>query len=105
MYDLYDRKNLEDEENFTKLELKEAMDEPIQLHYATHIKPWNNLSCTKSEILLEYLLKTNFVRKYLEEFHRPKKITEKIKNIFSISFKYGKNRRFRFSLEKIRSLQ
>ena len=79
MYDKYHLDDLQDEENFSKKELKEAYENPIQLHYATHIKPWNDRSCTKSEIWFKYLIKTNF------------KIDFIIKKLKSILFFKGDN--------------
>lgn len=37
-----------------------AMQKPIQIHYATIIKPWNTPSCAKAHIWYTYLLKTPF---------------------------------------------
>lgn len=52
---------------FSKKELKHAMNNPIQLHYATKIKPWKNVDCTKSEIWFEYIVKTPFLQEYLKQ--------------------------------------
>ena len=47
-------------------EIKHAMKNPIQLHYASTEKPWKYVDCVKSEIWFEYIVKTEFLREYLE---------------------------------------
>lgn len=47
-------------------EIKDAMANPIQLHYATSVKPWKNVECTKSEEWFKYLVKTPFLAEYLQ---------------------------------------
>lgn len=49
---------------YTYREIKEAMDQPIQLHYATKVKPWNTPDSTKAEIWFDYLKKTEFYEDY-----------------------------------------
>lgn len=60
------------DETYSYEEIKDAMEHPIQLHYATSIKPWKNVDCTKSEEWFQYIVKTPFLREYLESL--PKKI-------------------------------
>ena len=50
---------------YSREELKEAMLNPVQLHYATSIKPWKNVDCTKSEEWFKYIVKTPFLKEYL----------------------------------------
>lgn len=50
---------------YTYREMKDAMEHPIQLHYATKTKPWNTPDSTKAEIWFEYLKKTEFYEDYL----------------------------------------
>lgn len=59
---------------YTYREMKDAMEHPIQLHYATKTKPWNTPDSTKAEIWYEYLKKTEFYEDYLN-----KKASEKQK--------------------------
>lgn len=67
MWDYYKTKeDMESDENYSYKEINEAMSAPVQLHYATSIKPWKNVDCTKSEIWFQYLVKTPFLREYLE---------------------------------------
>jgi lipopolysaccharide biosynthesis glycosyltransferase len=47
------------DETFSALELKEAMENPIQLHYAGYKKPWKE-DCTKAEEWFSYVMKTPF---------------------------------------------
>jgi len=51
---------------YTETELQGAMDHPIQLHYATSVKPWKNVECTKSEEWFKYLVKTPFLQEFLQ---------------------------------------
>lgn len=72
--------------HYTKKEIDDAMNNTVQLHYATSRKPWKNVDCTKSEIWFEYLLKTNFVSEYFESLPNkiviPEERIEKIKKGF-----------------------
>ena len=45
---------------YTYVEMNDAMEKPVQLHYATKTKPWNTPSSTKAEIWYDYLKKTGF---------------------------------------------
>ena len=68
MWDYY--KTDEDKEtdiNYSKKEIDEAMEHPVQLHYATGIKPWKNPDCTLSEIWYRYLFKTPFAQEFLNQ--------------------------------------
>lgn len=66
-YDMF--KTKEDYNNalgHTKEEVDFALNNPIQLHYAGMEKPWNCPGCLKSEIWFNYLVKTPFLREYLD---------------------------------------
>lgn len=52
---------------------KYALENPLQLHYATPIKPWKYTDCTKSEIWFEYFNKSVFSEKYLNTIKKNKK--------------------------------
>ena len=56
--------------NYSYDEICEAMNNPIQLHYATGIKPWKNINCTKSEEWFTYLVKTPFLKEFLDSLGR-----------------------------------
>lgn len=58
--------------NYSEKELRDSIAHPIQLHYATSIKPWKNVDCTKSEEWFKYITKTPFLDRYLKEL--PNKI-------------------------------
>ena len=61
MYDLYkEEADFSKDLIYTKDEIRKAIQEPIQVHYASCVKPWNTPTCTKSEIWFSYLLKTPF---------------------------------------------
>ncbi len=67
MWDYY--KTDEDKEtdvNYSKEEIEEAMEHPVQLHYATGIKPWKNPDCTLSEVWYKYIMKTPFAQEFLD---------------------------------------
>ncbi|MDD5865104.1 MAG: glycosyltransferase family 8 protein [bacterium] len=51
---------------YSKNELKSAMKNPIQLHYASTEKPWKYVDTIKSEEWFKYIVKTPFLREYLE---------------------------------------
>ncbi len=80
MWDFYD---LEEEhyhdENYKDKEIKDAMSHPIQLHYATSIKPWKNINCTKSEEWFKYITKTPFLEEYLEQLAKQANINSENK--------------------------
>lgn len=58
------------DENYSYEQICEAMDNTIQLHYATSIKPWKNVNCTKSEEWFKYLAKTPFLAEFLDNLGR-----------------------------------
>lgn len=53
-------------EVYSKSELDDARNAPIQLHYIGHKKPWNYPSEPKSDIWYRYLCKTPFLNLYLQ---------------------------------------
>lgn len=70
LYDLYQNESdFDDDLIYTKEELEDAMKNPVQLHFATNIKPWNNPTIKKSEIWYEYLLKTPFWAKVMNDIY------------------------------------
>lgn len=67
MWDLYKKdEDFNSDINYTRQELKEAMNNPVQLHYATSVKPWKNVDSTKSEEWFKYIVKTPFLTEYLQ---------------------------------------
>lgn len=68
MWDYYLTDNdMKTDKNYTKKEIMEAMNNTVQLHYATSTKPWKNPDCTKSEIWYMYLCKTPFLKEFLDK--------------------------------------
>ena len=55
---------------YSAAELREGMENPVQLHYATHVKPWKNTGCTKSEEWFKVLVKTPFLKDYLMQMEQ-----------------------------------
>jgi lipopolysaccharide biosynthesis glycosyltransferase len=61
LYDLYKTDHdFDNDLSYSSDEIKFALNNPIQLHYATNNKPWKNRDVLKSEIWFEYLAKTPF---------------------------------------------
>lgn len=99
MWDYY--KNEQDKEtdsNYSKKEIEEAMKNPIQLHYATSIKPWKNVDCTKSDIWFKYIVKTPFLKDYLTDLPNKIVLPQKEKKNFKtrIEFFFDKHDNIRF---------
>ncbi len=66
-YDLFRyEENYDSDPHYSAKEIKDAMAAPIQLHFATQFKPWREPGIVKSEIWLEYLLKTPFVKDWCQ---------------------------------------
>lgn len=53
-------------EVYSKDELDNARDNPVQLHFVGDKKPWSVPSVPKSEIWYQYMLKTTFAREFLD---------------------------------------
>lgn len=88
-YDTYKTEDdFKNDLNYSEAELRFALENPIQLHYATHVKPWNVPSCTMSKVWYEYLIKTPFYN--LQMSRLQKKEDNFLKKIFSL--KFGKKR-------------
>lgn len=67
MWDYYQNEHdMASDENYEMAEIKEALLHPVQLHYATSIKPWKNVDCTKSDLWFQFLVKTPFLEDYLK---------------------------------------
>ena len=49
------------------IDIQDAMEHPVQLHYATKTKPWNVPNCTQSYFWFNYLNQTEFLRDYEEK--------------------------------------
>lgn len=72
IWDFYGDKEIINDSNYTDKEICDAMQKPIQLHYASTEKPWKYVDTIKSEEWFKYIVKTTFLRKYLE--YLPKNI-------------------------------
>ena len=65
VYDLYNTdEDFNNDKTFSRLELKEAMENPILLHYPDYKKPWRDMNCTKAEEWLKYVIKTPFCEEF-----------------------------------------
>lgn len=68
MWDYYKSDNdFKTDVNYTEKEIRDAMESPIQLHYATSIKPWKNVDCTLSATWFTYLAKTPFMQEFYNQ--------------------------------------
>ena len=64
VYDLYKTdEDFDNDETFSRLELTEAMENPVALHYSGHKKPWKE-DCTKAEEWFRYVMKTPFSEQF-----------------------------------------
>lgn len=54
---------------YSYTDIREAMDHPVQLHYATKVKPWNTPDCTRSFFWFDYLYQTDLQRDYEEKMY------------------------------------
>lgn len=83
MWDIYRTdEDKETDQNYSKEEIDDAMNNTVQLHYATSVKPWKNVECTKSEEWFKYIVKTPFLTEYLKKLpfkiELPKKVIDSI---------------------------
>lgn len=84
VFDLYKTStDFDNDLRYSAEEVKSAINNPVQLHYATNIKPWNSPACTKSEIWFEFLLKTPFWNDFLKQLNRTLNQLRSEKVIFS----------------------
>ncbi len=61
-----EKKDYKNDGVYKENEIIDAMENPIQLHYADAAKPWRYVDCIKSEIWYQYIVKTAFLRDFLE---------------------------------------
>lgn len=68
MWDYYKTdKDYKTDVNYSEEEIRDAMTSPVQLHYATSIKPWKNVDCTLSATWFSYLAKTPFAQEFYNQ--------------------------------------
>jgi lipopolysaccharide biosynthesis glycosyltransferase len=80
LYDFYkDNTDFDNDTVYSADEIKYLLENPIQLHFATNIKPWNYPSCTQSIHWYRYLVKTPFFYNQMENL---KKKEGGIRNFF-----------------------
>lgn len=56
--------------NYSASEVSWALQNPVQLHFATKVKPWNTPNCTQSAIWHHYLFQTPFGTDHLETLQK-----------------------------------
>ena len=72
---------------------KYALENPVQLHFATSIKPWKYTNCTKSEIWFKYFEMSYFSDLYL------KQIKKNGKSVNSFFVKFMKTKTYKVLLK------
>lgn len=91
----YDYYKNEIREKKTAQIISSALNNPIQLHYATGSKPWLN-DCAKNEIWYGYLVKTPMFKEFIKKiFNKPK-----IKTVLKLKIPFA-NTLLRLTKEKI----
>jgi lipopolysaccharide biosynthesis glycosyltransferase len=100
-YDLYKTESdLNNDLYYSKEELQDGLEHPIQLHYATSAKPWNLPSSTKASEWFKVLVKTRLLPKYLEYFINFNQNRDKIKTLFSINISISRKKHYLLELKK-----
>lgn len=93
LYDLFKTDvDLNNALNHSYEEVKFALDNPIQLHFATGLKPWNNPDGVKSEIWFEFLSKTVFLKDYLKKWGEIISQLNKEKILFQVKIPFSKRK-------------
>lgn len=67
-YDMFDRHDYDNAMWYSESEVIYAFENPIQLHYAGPLKPWNIPTITKADIWYRYLASTNFYIEQMDKF-------------------------------------
>lgn len=62
------KNHLKGDGRYSKQEMREAFEDPIQIHYAGPDKPWNTFLCYRKVVWLKYLIKAGLLREYLVEY-------------------------------------
>ncbi len=57
--------NIKADRNYTVKQIQESFEYPIQIHYATKIKPWNTLFCFRKLIWYRYLYRSGFLFQHI----------------------------------------
>lgn len=101
LYDIYKNEALyADDLNYSASEVEFALNNPVQLHYATGVKPWNTPASTKSKAWFDYLFKTPFYEDYFNQITPKLKFADS-KTLMSFSIPFSK--RNKIVVKKIRT--
>lgn len=73
-----DEESYKTDANYSAKEIKDTINNPVQLHYATSIKPWKNTDCTLGEIWYQYLAKTPFFEDHFKKLPNTIIVSEEI---------------------------
>lgn len=86
--------------HYSEAQVRDALSNPIQLHFATNVKPWNDISCTRSEVWHSYLFRTEFARGYLDQLKSASKENKAVNPFRTIlKFKIPLSRKVVLSIE------
>jgi lipopolysaccharide biosynthesis glycosyltransferase len=92
-YDFYrEEADFERDLNYTGEEVRRALSNPIQLHYAGSTKPWNKPDSVKSDVWFEALTHTPFLKDHLAVLGRRIEEAEKYKELFSFRWPLSRRR-------------
>lgn len=64
--------------------VKKALQKPVQIHFATCIKPWNMPSCTKADLWYAYLSKTPFFYEQMQSLEKKETMQKEIWRLFGL---------------------
>ncbi|WP_282063967.1 glycosyltransferase family 8 protein [Vibrio rotiferianus] len=103
IYDLYNINSITDETNYTRQQIFDAYMNPVQLHYASGVKPWNKLNSTKANLWLEVLLKTEFYNDFFDTIEKQLR-PEGVKNLMKFSIPISKNRHLICNINKLKRI-
>jgi len=83
VYDLYNTdEDFNSDKTFSRVELKEAMANPVLLHYPGYRKPWRDRDSTKAEEWFKYVVRTPFCEEFrLGTPPRTDAIAERVENL------------------------
>jgi lipopolysaccharide biosynthesis glycosyltransferase len=96
VYDLYKTdEDFDNDKTFSRQELKEAMQNPILLHYPGMKKPWKDIDCTEAHEWVKYLAKTPFCEEVCLRSPAHRNLIASDRSKTSWSLKTSWNRMFR----------
>ncbi len=66
-YDMFETaESREQDEHYSREEIERALKNPIQLHYATSVKPWKDIHSTKADLWMKFLFESGVAQTYFD---------------------------------------